>query len=324
MGEKVANRQEIMLEEIASGLSRPQKSIPSKYFYDERGSELFEQITRLEEYYPTRTEIGILRDHMGEIAGEIASPADGSAVALLELGSGSSKKTRLLLDHLDDLAAYIPVDISEEYLLNVGDELKREYPEIDIKPVIADYTEPFELPRIENGTSVVRWIAYYPGSTIGNFVPEQAKRFLEMIAETIGPSGGLLIGVDLKKDRERLERAYNDAEGVTARFNKNLLRRINREIGADFRIDQFEHKAFYNEAEGRIEMHLVSREPQSVHLDGETFHLKEGESIHTENSYKYSLDEFERLVSGTYEVENVWTDEEQLFSVQYCTVKGEE
>lgn len=316
-GQQIATRprQQQMLEEVRNGLLQPSgKSIPSKYFYDERGSELFERITRLEEYYPTRTEIGILRKHIDAIAG-----LAGRNAAILELGSGSSKKTRLLLDHLDRLAGYVPVDISEEYLLNVGDSLKSEYPDLTIKPVVADYTRRFDLPDI--AAPVGRWIAFYPGSTVGNFEPGEARRFLGSIAEIIGPSGGLLIGVDLKKDPAVLEQAYNDAEGVTAAFNKNILRRLNREIDTDFDLDRFEHDAFYNEQEGRIEMHLVSTAAQEVHLDGETIRIEEGESIHTENSYKYSIGEFEELVEGIYNVEKVWADEERLFSVQYLTVK---
>lgn len=310
------SRQQRMLEEVKNELRQPKKSIPSKYFYDERGSELFEQITRLHEYYPTRTEIGILRSHMDEIAELI-----GPRAAILELGSGSSKKTRLLLDHLEQLSAYVPVDISEEYLFNVSESLKNEYPGLAIKPVTADYTRSFDLPQVENGRPVERWIAFYPGSTVGNFRPARARRFLGSVAGLIGSSGGLLIGVDLKKDTAILERAYNDSGGVTARFNKNILLRLNREIDTDFEINSFRHDAFYNEEEGRIEMHLVSTAEQEVHLDGETVRIEEGETIHTENSYKYSLEEFEELVEGIYCVEKVWTDEEELFSVQYLSVE---
>lgn len=323
-----ANRQ--MLEEVTEGLKRPQKSIPSKYFYDERGSELFERITELDEYYPTRTEIGILNNYMNEIAEcvEPPSPQDeppNGGTAILELGSGSSRKTRMLLDHLDRLAAYIPVDISRAYLESVGSSLKKEYPNLAIRPVTADYTRPFELPAVEeeNNVKIAQWVVFYPGSTIGNFEPEEARQFLGSIAGLVGSGGGLLIGVDLKKDRDLLERAYNDAEGVTARFNKNILRRLNREIDADFDADRFEHDAFYNESEGRIEMHLVSQESQKVRLNGESIPIEKGESIHTENSYKYSLEEFEKLVEGIYRVEKVWMDENGLFSVQYLRVKRE-
>lgn len=313
MSEELATSRQ-MLTEVREGLQKPQKTLPSKYFYDERGSKLFEAITRLEEYYLTRTEISILQQNIEEIAHYI-----GSKAVIVELGSGSSKKTRLLLDHLHDLVAYLPIDISEEYLLKAGDSLRNEYPNLIIKPVVADYTQPFELPVINSRFN--RCTAFYPGSTVGNFRPGRAQKFLGQVAKIIGPSGSLLIGVDLKKDKKTLENAYNDAEGITAAFNKNMLRRLNRELSSDFQTDRFEHDAFYNEEEGRIEMHLVSLADQTVSLDGEKVKFKNGESIHTEDSYKYSLEEFGGLVSDWYQIEKIWTDENHLFSLQFLTVK---
>ncbi|MDX1672665.1 MAG: L-histidine N(alpha)-methyltransferase [Balneolaceae bacterium] len=312
MNSELATQDKQLQREITAGLKKSQKELPAKYFYDERGSRLFEQITRLEEYYLTETEMHILREKKGAITGHI-----GDGAVLLELGSGSSKKTRMLLDHMNHLVAYIPVDISEDYLLSVADSLRKEYPEIIIKPVCADYTRPFQLPEIEE--SYNRKVAFYPGSTIGNFIPETARSFLKQIASILGPGGGLLIGVDLKKERSVLEAAYNDAEGVTAEFNKNILRRLNRELKADFKLDQFEHQAFYNEQEGRIEMHLECKKEQTVHINGEAISFERGETIHTENSYKYSLDEFEELLSGIFTVESVWTDDQERFSLQFLT-----
>ncbi len=299
-----------MFEEVVEGLRRPQKMIPSKFFYDERGSELFEEITLLDEYYPTRTETRILEDHIEEIA-----EAVGEQSVIVELGSGNSTKTRLLLDHMSDISAYVPVEISEEYLMKTVRSLKDEYPDLSIKPVCADYTKPFRIPPIAK--TFEYYVIFYPGSTIGNFRPERAQQFLKTISRLLVPGGGMLIGVDLKKGRDTLEAAYNDAKGVTAQFNLNMLLRLNRELNADFRIDNFEHLAFYNEEKGRIEMHLKSNTGQEVHLNGEAIHFEEGETIHTENSYKYSLDEFRALVNDWFKVERVWTDEDDLFSMQY-------
>ena len=303
-----------MFEEVVEGLGRPQKMIPSKFFYDERGSELFEEITRLEEYYPTRTEKRILQEHIGEIAAAV-----GKQSVLVELGSGNSTKTRLLLDHMSDISAYVPVDISEEYLLKTVQSLKNEYPRLTIKPVCADYTKPFQIPPVAKPFEY--YVIFYPGSTIGNFRPGKAQQFLDTISKLLVPGGGLLVGVDLKKEKQILESAYNDSKGVTAEFNKNMLVRINRELNADFDINAFRHLAFYNEKEGRIEMHLVSDTEQEVHLNGEVIHFDKGETIHTENSYKYSPEEFEELVSEWFKVEQVWTDEDELFSMQYLVKK---
>ncbi|NGP75334.1 L-histidine N(alpha)-methyltransferase [Balneolaceae bacterium YR4-1] len=303
-----------MFEEVIEGLRRPQKMIPSKFFYDERGSELFDEITRLDEYYPTRTETRILEENIEEIAGAV-----GEQSVIVELGSGNSTKTRLLLDHMADISAYVPVDISEEYLMKTVRMLKKEYPDLSIKPVCADYTKPFQIPPIAKPFEY--YVIFYPGSTIGNFRPEKARLFLKTISKLLVPGGGMLIGVDLKKDRETLEAAYNDSRCVTAEFNLNMLVRMNRELNADFDVDEFEHLAFYNEEKGRIEMHLVSRQKQEVHLQDEVISIDEGETIHTENSYKYSLEEFRELVKEWFEVQKVWTDEKELFSMQYLVKK---
>jgi dimethylhistidine N-methyltransferase len=304
-----------MRDDVLETLSRPQKCLPSKYFYDERGSELFERICELDEYYLTDADLEIMRDNIDEIVDRI-----GKEVELIELGSGSSRKSRLLLDHLEDIAAYFPVDISESFLKQTTEQLRKDYPELEIVPIAADYTQPFQLP--DASESYRHRVAYYPGSTIGNFTPENARNFLGVIRQLILPDGGLLIGVDLKKDRSVLETAYNDSQGVTAAFNKNILLRLNRELGADFEVDQYAHKAFFNEGESRIEMHLVSQKDQEVHIDHADFFIGEGESIHTENSYKYSLDAFEELVAPHFNVEQVWTDRRDYFSVQYLTPKS--
>lgn len=311
---KLSAPQRQMFEEVLEGLHRPQKMIPSKFFYDERGSELFEEITRLEEYYPTRIETQILEKNIEEIAAAV-----GDQSVIVELGSGNSTKTRLLLDHLSDISAYVPVEISEEYLMKTVQSLKDEYPNLSIKPVCADYTKPFQIPPVAKPFEY--YVIFYPGSTIGNFRPDRAQNFLKTISKLLVSGGGMLIGVDLKKDREILEAAYNDAKGVTAEFNRNMLVRMNRELNADFCIDEFEHLAFYNEEKGRIEMHLVSKIAQEVHMNGEVIHFEKGETIHTENSYKYSPAEFESLVNEWFEVKKIWTDKDDLFSMQYLVKK---
>lgn len=310
----LAPNQAASLDEVVRGLRSPQKELPCKLFYDEDGSELFEQITQLDEYYPTRTEARIMRESGADIAARL-----GPDVVLIEYGSGSSTKTRILLEHLERPAGYIPIDISREQLQRSADKLARGYPRLRIEPVCADYTAPFELPRV--GADRGRRVAYYPGSTIGNFVPEDARRFLVRIADMCGPSGGLLVGVDLKKDPLMLHRAYNDALGVTAAFNLNILRRLNRELGADFALDQFRHYAFYNPVFARVEMHLVSLKEQVVHLGKVRIRFDRGESIWTEGSYKYNVQEFAQLAAAAgWHVQQVWTDDRMLFSVQYLEV----
>ncbi len=301
-------------EAVQRGLRKDQKQIPSKFLYDERGSKLFDKICELDEYYPTRTEIAIMREN-----GAAMADAIGPKARLVEYGSGSSLKTRLLLDRLEeDLATYVPVDISKSHLLESAEALAADYPSIPIQPVCADYTTAFDLP--EPPRPARRTVGYYPGSTIGNFRRDEARAFLAQIADTVGPEGGLLIGVDLKKDVDVLKAAYDDAEGVTAAFNKNLLRRMNRELDATFDLDTFEHLVLWNEERGCIESHLRSTTAQSVIVAGESFVFEEGETIHTEDSHKYTLGGFATLAAEAgFEVESVWTDERSYFSVQYCT-----
>ncbi len=303
-----------LLAEVLEGLQREQKQLPCKLFYDARGSSLFDQICELEEYYPTRTEMEIMSKHIDEISAFLRNKC-----LLVELGSGSSKKIRLLLDHLEEPAGYVPVDISEEHLMISVTSLAKDYPKLKIVPVHADYTKAFELPSLSLPWS--HKVIYYPGSSIGNFTLSEATIFLKRIAKLAGKTGGLLIGVDLKKDRNVLEAAYNDKNGITAQFNLNILSRINRELDADFDLDRWMHFAFYNSDEGRIEMHLISCKNQYAHIDNTEFFFRMGESILTEYSYKYTLEEFERLVSNLFKVDHVWTDEERKFSVQYLSVR---
>ncbi len=301
-------------EEVIKGLQQEQKEIPSKFLYDERGSKLFDAICELDEYYPTETEMGIMREHGADMARAL-----GPRVRLLEYGSGSSWKTRLLLDELDAPALYVPIDISRDHLVTAARELAQAYPDVPVQPLCADYTQDMNLPDPPAHTA--RTAVYYPGSTIGNFQPAQAQHFLERIARVVGPGGGLLIGVDLKKDLDVLRAAYNDAEGVTAAFNKNLLRRVNRELDGTFDLDAFEHRALWNDAEGCIEMHLVSRVAQTVTVDGRSFAFGAGETIRTEYSYKFTLEGFADLASEAgFVVDRVWTDDRSFFSVQYATV----
>jgi dimethylhistidine N-methyltransferase len=298
--------------EVIAGLSLPQKTLSPKFFYDERGSRLFDEITRLPEYYPTRTELSIMQNHIDEIADCV-----GPRASLIEFGSGSSLKIRILIDHLESLAAYVPVDISTEHLARAVDDLAIDYPDLDIRAVSADFTKPFELPQ--PSVMPLRNIVYFPGSTIGNFAPAAALDLLKVMRGIAKDGGGLLIGVDLKKDRDMLERAYNDAAGVTAEFNRNMLRNLNALCGADFAPEAFRHRAVYRESLGRIEMHLISERQQQVHVAGRTFSFGEGEYILTECSHKYSTDEFAALAQQAgFRVARVWTDSGNLFSIQYC------
>ncbi len=301
--------------EVLTGLQSFEKTLPCKYFYDRRGSQLFDRICDLPEYYPTRTEAGIMRDHVEEMAALF-----GPGCLLIEYGSGSSTKTRILLDHLPHLAGYVPMDISREHLHQTSAGLAATYPHLDILPLCADYTADFEIPAARR--PACSRVVYFPGSTIGNFHRDQAETFLKQIAGVCESGGGLLIGVDLKKPASILEPAYDDAQGVTAAFNLNLLRRINDELDADFDLDQFAHRAFYNALAGRIEMHLMSLCPQTVHLAGAAIAFEEEETILTECSYKYSLSDFAALASAAgLAVRKVWTDPEQKFSVQYLTAR---
>jgi dimethylhistidine N-methyltransferase len=299
------------LDALIDGLSQPEKMISPKYFYDERGSQLFEKITRLPEYYPTETELGIMRDNIGEIASLV-----GKQASLIEFGSGSSLKTRVLLEHLDELAAYVPVDISEDHLLESAQQIRKEFPGLDVLPVVADFTHPFRLPSPT--VMPVRNIVYFPGSTIGNFTHDAAHELLLVMHEEAGAGGALLIGVDLQKDPVIIERAYNDSVGVTAEFNRNMLRHLNREFGADFDVDAFAHSAEYNEDEGRIEIRLVSERHQEFTLGDASFSIGKDEAILTEYSHKYTLDGFAAMAqTAGFTVERVWMDAERLFSVQY-------
>ena len=306
---------EQFLRDVCQGLQQPNKSLPAKYFYDQRGAQLFEQICRLPEYYLTRTELAIMQEHAAEMAACM-----GSGCVLVEFGSGSGLKTELLLDRVDHPAAYVPVDISRNILESTAARLAQQYPELIVRPVCADFTIPFTLSELELDSN--KTVGYFPGSTIGNFSPDDEIEFLHWVAELCGRGGGLLIGADLKKDRQTLARAYDDESGVTKQFNLNLLARINRELGADFQLDRFEHHAFYNEPEGRIEMHLISSDDQAVRIGDNVIEFTNGESIHTENSYKYDLSHFRDIAHETaFDVERMWTDERQFFSVQYLTVR---
>ena len=293
--------------EVLSGLARSSKRLSPKFFYDRRGSQLFDAITELPEYYPTRTEIGILKKH-----GETIADFLGEDCLLLELGSGSSQKIRVLLDALKP-AAYMPMDISREHLLGSAQALAADYPALEVHAACADFAADFELPYCPEHLPRA---AFFPGSSIGNFEPAQARELLKRVADYLGEDGKLLIGVDLKKDAGVLHAAYNDEQQVTAAFNLNLLQRINRELGADFDLQAFSHDAFYNASEGRVEMHLVSRSEQTVTVAGEAFDFDEGETIHTESSYKYDVEEFLSLAERAgFVSEQVWTDDQQLFSV---------
>jgi L-histidine N-alpha-methyltransferase len=299
------------LDELIDGLRQPEKTISPKYFYDERGSQLFDEITRLPEYYPTETELGIMRDNIDEIARLV-----GKQASLIEFGSGSSLKTRVLLEHLDDLAAYVPVDISEDHLLESARQIRGEFPDLDVLPVVADFTQAFQLP--EPRVMPVRNIVYFPGSTIGNFTNDAAEELLQVMYEEAGAGGALLIGVDLQKDPAIIERAYNDSAGVTAEFNRNMLRHLNREFDANFDIDTFEHSAKYNESEGRIEIRLVSKQDQAFSLGNESFSIGKDEALHTEYSHKYTVEGFAAMGEAAgFRVERVWMDAGRLFSVQY-------
>lgn len=300
------------LQDVVAGLRAPQKHLSAKYFYDRRGSDLFEQITRLPEYYPTRTELAILDSYGPEIAAGLPPGA-----ALVEFGSGSTAKVRRLLPHLADLSTYVPIDVSEEFLRSEAEELGRDFPRLRVEPVAADFTKPVTLPDDLRDAPKV---GFFPGSTIGNFEPEIAAALLGSFARTLGAGATLIVGIDLVKDKAVLDAAYDDAAGVTAAFNLNLLARINRELGADFDLDAFAHQAFFDENLGRIEMHLVSRRSQLVTVAGVPFHFASGETIHTENSYKYTVPGFRALARGAgWEHARVWTDPDALFSVHALT-----
>jgi L-histidine N-alpha-methyltransferase len=301
------------LRDVLHGLRRRRKRLPCKYFYDAAGSALFDRICELDEYYLTRCELDLLRRHAAEMA-----EAAGPGAVLIEYGSGSSLKTRLLLDRLREPAAYVPVDISGDHLNRSAARLRRRYPALPVLPVAADFTQPFELPSLP--PVVGRRVVLFSGSTIGNFRPAEAARLLHQMARLCGSDGALLVAADLKKDRAILEAAYNDHLGVTAAFNLNLLTRINRELYADFVVEQFRHHAFYNARRGRMEMHLISLANQTVHLGGAALSFARGESIRTEYSYKYSPKDFADLAARAgLIVERMWTDRKEWFSAQWLT-----
>ncbi|MFC2069102.1 L-histidine N(alpha)-methyltransferase [Chloroflexota bacterium] len=307
----ISLRLENFRTEVLSGLRKPQRELPSKYFYDEKGAHLFELICALDEYYIPRFEATIMETCIIEVAKLI-----GPQVFLLEYGSGSCQKVRLLLDNLQSPIAYSPIDISRGQLIQASRELRLDYPHLELLPVCADYTNTFELPIPRQKYN--RRVVYFPGSTISNFNPEPAVCFLEHLARVCGAGGGLLISVDLKKDPIVLHRAYNDSQGITAAFNLNLLERINRELGSDFMLDSFEHYAFYHPPKNRMEMHLVSLRRQEVHIGEYSTLFQKGESIWTESSYKFNFDEFEWLAAKAgFKVKHVWTDRQNWFSIQY-------
>ena len=298
-----------LYDEVITGLQQSPRSIQPKFFYDETGSRLFEAICDTPEYYLTQTEIAILSAHLDEIADCI-----GPDCLLIEPGSGSSHKVRVLLEAIRP-HTYMPLDISGDYLLKVAQDLVVEYPDLRVHASCIDYTAPIDLPTYPK---ILRRVAFFPGSSIGNFHPDEAVAFLSNIAAMVQSDGGLLIGVDLKKDAAILNAAYNDSAGITADFNLNLLERINRELEADFDTDKFEHHAYYNQAKGRIEMHLVSQTRQQINIDDQQFRFTQGENIYTESSYKYTISEFQSLASRAgFEAVKVWTDPAQLFSVHY-------
>ena len=299
--------------DVLDGLLADRKTLPCKYLYDEAGSQLFDAICDVPEYYVTRTELAILKANMAEIVSAI-----GVDTAIIEPGAGSGLKTRLLLEAAAP-AVYVPVDISGDYLADVASQLQEDYPALTIEPIAGDFTQSFELPPSTDGLEPV---LYFPGSTIGNFVPSAATTLLQDWARVVGSGGKLLIGVDLEKDATVLEAAYDDAAGVTAAFNLNLLKRINRELRADFDLNAFKHKAIYNAVDARVEMHLVSLCDQSVHVAGKTIAFSEGESIHSENSHKYSTERFEAIANAAgWNVDQVWIDDDALFSVQLLSAR---
>lgn len=303
-----------LLTEVTAGLLKPRKTLPCKLFYDEQGARLFERICLLPEYYPTRTELQILRTHGGAMAAWI-----GAAARIVEFGSGSGEKTRILLAHAADVTEYVPIDIAHSQLQAFARDLGRSLPWLHVRPVCGDYTRELTLPApAQPGT---RTVVFFPGSTIGNFEPAQACAFLRNAAKICGPGGGLLIGVDLRKDKATLERAYNDSQGITAAFNLNMLTHINRVCDADFEVTAFAHRAIYDEARGRIEMQLISRAPQVVTLARSTprptrIHFAAHEAILTEYSYKYDVPDFQTLAGrACFAPAAVWTDPHRRFSV---------
>jgi dimethylhistidine N-methyltransferase len=308
----LAPKLESFRDAVLDGLARPQKRIPCRFLYDERGSDLFEAICETPEYYPTRTEMAILRKHARDIARLI-----GPDATLIEYGSGAGQKVKLLLRALDRPFAYAGIEVSREILLRATDDLSLDWPKLDVVAICADFLTPISLPTaLRQGAG--RRVAFFPGSSIGNFTPAEAMRFLQQCRTMVGAGGGMLIGVDLKKDESRLDAAYNDKAGVTAAFTLNVLDRINRELGADFAVGRFAHDAKYHPDIGRVAIHIRSLADQTVTIAGRRFAFAEGEGIHTEDSWKYSVGEFQELArEAGYRPLACWTDAEELFSVHY-------
>jgi len=310
--------QDDLLAQVRAGLRAEPKYLPPKLFYDETGSKLFEQICAVEDYYPTRTELGILKSIAQEVS-ELVGPR----VQIVEFGAGALEKIGTLLDRLEDPAGFVALDISGEHLVAAAQDCAARYPDLDIVAIAADYSLPFDIPDPQNGAAARR-LGFFPGSTIGNMVPDDARAFLANAAQVIGPGGAFLLGADLIKDKAILERAYNDREGVTAAFNLNMLSHLNRALGADFDLDGFEHLAFYNEDAARIEMHLLSRQDQSVTIAGERYSFAEGERLSTEYSHKYTLEGIAALgEDGGFAYEKQWTDPDGLFSVTLFRVPAD-
>lgn len=297
------------LADTLAGLSQPQKTLPCKYLYDDAGSALFERICELPEYYPTRTEIALLEARAGEIAAAI-----GRRARLVEFGSGAGVKVRLLLAALEDPAGYVPMDISRAPLVAAALALTRDFPRLRVQPLCADYTRPFALPPAPPGVAATA--GFFPGSTIGNFAPAEAEAFLARAARLLGPGATMIVGVDTPKDAATLEAAYDDAAGITATFNLNLLARINRELGGDFDLAAFAHRAVWDAEAGRVEMHLVSRIRQTARIGERRFDFLPGETIHTENSYKYAPESFASLARRAgFAPKALWTAPENRFTI---------
>jgi len=304
-----------LLDEIIYGIKSSQKYLPSKLFYDEKGSKLFDEICELEEYYITRTEISIIEENIDAITDLIDEDT-----LFIEFGSGSSLKTSRILENIDKAAGYIPIDISEEHLNNSVNKLRSDFPGLDIYPIAADFTNPIRFPDIFSNVS--RRILFFPGSSIGNFTLEESRKFMQIAAVNCGTDGGMIIGIDMFKDKDIIEAAYNDTKGVTAEFNLNILERINSEFGADFKLDNFYHQAVFNEKNSRIEMFLVSNIDQTVKLNGSKADIKENELILTEYSHKYTLEKFESIVEDYFEIDKIWTDQKKFFSLLYLKKKN--
>lgn len=307
---EVDDLREEFADAVISGLAQDEKTIPCRFLYDARGSELFEKITDLKEYYPTRTEIALL-ERIGPEVAKLAGPGR----AVIEFGSGSSRKTHVLIDHLDDIAAYVPIDISDDALAEAAERLVQRHPKLTVLPVHGDFGGDIDLPR---SVRMSPKLGFFPGSTIGNLNRDEALTFLSDTAKLVGHNGTLLIGVDLKKPLDILLPAYNDKEGITAEFNLNLLHRINRELDGDIDVSNFAHEAIYNADAGRIEIYIRSLIDQEISVCGQQIEFEQSERIHTENSHKYSISEFQELAAQAgWASEHVWTDAEQLFSIHY-------